>query len=190
MAAQRSSGTSPRVRSSGSPAGNDVPLLLTRRRPPYVVARRKWEQGCASRRRIRLAPQSVPWVSFVLSWKTVYDKNQYRKCRQLHAAEYCSFCLAVQRLMPRTSRPTTTWPWRFIGAEVRRVDSEFKAAYKLNPKSPRCCSIWRRPTAKPDTREEAVEHYDLYLSATPQLDGETRHKVDGYLAEARNTLAS
>ncbi len=37
---------------------------------------------------------------------------------------------------------------------------------------------------------EAIEYYDKYLSAAPSLDDDTRHKVDGYLAEARNTLAA
>lgn len=66
---------------------------------------------------------------------------------------------------------------------------EFKAAYQLSPK-PALLFNLAQAYRKAGHPREAIEHYDLYLSATPQLDGDMRHKVDGYLAEARNTLAS
>jgi len=66
---------------------------------------------------------------------------------------------------------------------------EFKAAYQLTPK-PGLLFNLAQAYRKAGHPREAIEYYDRYLSATPQLDGDTRHKVDGCLAEARNTLAA
>lgn len=66
---------------------------------------------------------------------------------------------------------------------------EFKAAYQLTAK-PGLLFNLAQAYRKAGHPREAIEYYDRYLSATPQIDGDTRHKVDGYLAEARNTLAA
>lgn len=66
---------------------------------------------------------------------------------------------------------------------------EFKTAYELVAK-PGLLFNLAQAYRKAGHPREAIEYYDRYLSATPQLDGDTRRKVDGYLAEARNTLAA
>ncbi len=66
---------------------------------------------------------------------------------------------------------------------------EFKAAYQITEK-PGLLFNLAQAYRKAGHPREAIEYYDRYLSATPQLDVDTRRKVDGYLAEARNTLAA
>lgn len=66
---------------------------------------------------------------------------------------------------------------------------EFQAAYKLM-QNPGLLFNLAQAYRKAGHPREAIEYYDLYLSATPQLNEEIRHKVDSYLAEARNTLAA
>ena len=66
---------------------------------------------------------------------------------------------------------------------------EFKAAYEREPKPGLLFNIAQcyRKAGHP---REAVDYYDRYLSSEPRMDTDTRRKVDGYLAEARNTLAA
>lgn len=66
---------------------------------------------------------------------------------------------------------------------------EFKAAYEIDRKPGLLFNIAQsyRKAGRP---RDAIQYYDQYLSSDPRLDTDTRRKVDGYLAEARNTLAS
>jgi tetratricopeptide (TPR) repeat protein len=66
---------------------------------------------------------------------------------------------------------------------------EFQAAYKIDARPALLFNIAQayRKAGRP---KEAIEYYDRYLEADPKIDAETRRKVDGYLAEARNTLAA
>lgn len=66
---------------------------------------------------------------------------------------------------------------------------EFKAAYEREAKPGLLFNIAQcyRKAGHP---REAVDYYDRYLSSEPRMDTDTRRKVDGYLAEARNTLAA
>lgn len=66
---------------------------------------------------------------------------------------------------------------------------EFQAAYEIEHKPGLLFNIAQsyRKAGRP---REAIAYYDQYLSSDPRLDTDTRRKVDGYLAEARNTLAS
>ncbi|MBL9009093.1 MAG: tetratricopeptide repeat protein [Myxococcales bacterium] len=66
---------------------------------------------------------------------------------------------------------------------------EFKAAHEREAKPGLLFNIAQcyRKAGHP---REAIEYYDRYLSSEPRLDNEMRKKVDGYLAEARNTLAA
>lgn len=66
---------------------------------------------------------------------------------------------------------------------------EFQAAYQL-VQNPGLLFNLAQAYRKAGHPREAIEYYDRYLSATPQLNEEVRHKVDSYLAEARNTLAA
>ncbi len=66
---------------------------------------------------------------------------------------------------------------------------EFKAAYERDPK-PGLLFNLAQSYRKAGHPREAIEYYDRYLSSEPKLDSEMRRKVDGYLAEARNTLAA
>jgi len=66
---------------------------------------------------------------------------------------------------------------------------EFKAAYAITPKSGLLFNL-AQAYRKAGHPREAIEYYDRYLSTSPQVDDDTRHKVDGYLTEARNTLAA
>lgn len=66
---------------------------------------------------------------------------------------------------------------------------EFKAAYEQLP-NPGLLFNLAQAYRKAGHPREAIEYYDRYLSAAPQLNEEMRHKVDSYLAEARNTLAA
>lgn len=66
---------------------------------------------------------------------------------------------------------------------------ELKAAYALEQKPILLFNI-AQAYRKSGHLREAIEYYDKYLSEEPQLDTETRRKVDGYLIEARNTLAA
>ncbi|HNN97179.1 MAG TPA: tetratricopeptide repeat protein [Pseudomonadota bacterium] len=66
---------------------------------------------------------------------------------------------------------------------------EFKAAYEREPK-PGLLFNLAQSYRKAGHPREAIEYYDRYLSSEPKLDNEMRRKVDGYLAEARNTLAA
>jgi tetratricopeptide (TPR) repeat protein len=64
---------------------------------------------------------------------------------------------------------------------------EFKAAYDLDPKPQLLFNI-AQAYRKAGHPREAIQYYDRYLGAEPRLDTDTRRKVDGYLAEAKNTL--
>jgi tetratricopeptide (TPR) repeat protein len=66
---------------------------------------------------------------------------------------------------------------------------EFKAAYEIEHKPGLLFNIAQsyRKAGRP---REAIAYYDQYLSSDPRLDTDTRRKVDGYLAEARNTLSA
>ena len=66
---------------------------------------------------------------------------------------------------------------------------EFKAAYEIDPKPGLLFNI-AQAYRKAGHPRDAIQYYDRYLSVEPRLDGDTRRKVDGYLAEARNTLAA
>jgi tetratricopeptide (TPR) repeat protein len=66
---------------------------------------------------------------------------------------------------------------------------ELKAAYALEPKPSLLFNI-AQAYRKSGHLREAIEYYDKYLTEDPQLDTDTRRKVDGYLIEARNTLAA
>lgn len=66
---------------------------------------------------------------------------------------------------------------------------EFQAAYQRMA-NPGLLFNLAQAYRKAGHPREAIEYYDRYLSATPQLHEEVRHKVDSYLAEARNTLAA
>ncbi len=66
---------------------------------------------------------------------------------------------------------------------------EFKAAYEREAKPGLLFNI-AQSYRKAGHPREAIEYYDRYLSSEPKLDNEMRRKVDGYLAEARNTLAA
>lgn len=66
---------------------------------------------------------------------------------------------------------------------------EFKAAYEQMP-NPGLLFNLAQAYRKAGHPREAIEYYDRYLSAAPQLNEEMRHKVDSYLAETRNTLAA
>ncbi len=66
---------------------------------------------------------------------------------------------------------------------------EVKAAYEQMP-NPGLLFNLAQAYRKAGHPREAIEYYDRYLSAAPQLNEEMRHKVDSYLAETRNTLAA
>lgn len=66
---------------------------------------------------------------------------------------------------------------------------EFKAAYEREAKPGLLFNI-AQSYRKAGHPREAIEYYDRYLSTEPKIDNEMRRKVDGYLAEARNTLAA
>lgn len=66
---------------------------------------------------------------------------------------------------------------------------EFKAAYEREAKPGLLFNI-AQSYRKAGHPREAIDYYDRYLSSEPKLDNEMRRKVDGYLAEARNTLAA
>lgn len=66
---------------------------------------------------------------------------------------------------------------------------EFKAAYDIEPRAGLLFNI-AQSYRKAGHPREAIQYYDRYLNADPRIDTETRRKVDGYLAEARNTLAA
>jgi tetratricopeptide (TPR) repeat protein len=66
---------------------------------------------------------------------------------------------------------------------------EFKAAYDIDPKPQLLFNI-AQAYRKAGHPREAIQYYDRYLSVNPGIDTDTRRKVDGYLAEARNTLAA
>ena len=66
---------------------------------------------------------------------------------------------------------------------------EFKAAYEREAKPGLLFNI-AQSYRKAGHLREAIEYYDRYLSSEPKLDNDMRKKVDGYLAEARNTLAA
>ena len=66
---------------------------------------------------------------------------------------------------------------------------EFKAAYEREAKPGLLFNI-AQSYRKAGRLREAIEYYDRYLSSEPKLDNDMRKKVDGYLAEARNTLAA
>lgn len=66
---------------------------------------------------------------------------------------------------------------------------EFKAAYEIDPKPGLLFNI-AQAYRKAGHPRDAIQYYDRYLSVEPRLDTDTRRKVDGYLAEARNTLAA
>ena len=121
----------------------------------------------------------------------MYDKNQPRNIRQLLCAAGVLFIL-LGSATAHAQDFKTHYDLALALYQAQKFEEsipEFKAAYKLNPK-PALLFNLAQAYRKAGHPREAVEHYDMYLSATPQLDGETRHKVDGYLAEARNTLAS
>ena len=122
----------------------------------------------------------------------MYDKNQYRSVRQLLCTAAGVLFLLLGSATAHAQDFKTHYDLALALYQAQKFEEsipEFKAAYKLNPK-PALLFNLAQAYRKAGHPREAVEHYDLYLSATPQLDGETRHKVDGYLAEARNTLAS
>ena len=122
----------------------------------------------------------------------MYDKNQYRSVRQLLCAAAGVLFILLGSATAHAQDFKTHYDLALALYQAQKFEEsipEFKAAYTLNPK-PALLFNLAQAYRKAGHPREAVEHYDLYLSATPQLDGETRHKVDGYLAEARNTLAS
>jgi len=66
---------------------------------------------------------------------------------------------------------------------------EFKAAYDLDPR-PGLLFNLAQSYRKAGHLREAIQYYDRYLTSDPRIDTDTRRKVDGYLAETRNTLAA
>lgn len=122
----------------------------------------------------------------------MYKKNQHRKiCPLLFAAAGVLFIL-FGGATAHAQDFKTRYDLALALYQAQKFEEsipEFKAAYQINPK-PALLFNLAQAYRKAGHPREAIEHYDLYLSATPQLDGETRHKVDGYLAEARNTLAA
>jgi tetratricopeptide (TPR) repeat protein len=66
---------------------------------------------------------------------------------------------------------------------------EFQAAYKIDPRAGLLFNI-AQSYRKAGHPREAIQYYDRYLTSDPRIDTDTRRKVDGYLAEARNTLAA
>lgn len=66
---------------------------------------------------------------------------------------------------------------------------EFKAAYDLDARPGLLFNI-AQSYRKAGHPRDAIQYYDRYLTSDPRIDTDTRRKVDGYLAEARNTLAA
>jgi tetratricopeptide (TPR) repeat protein len=66
---------------------------------------------------------------------------------------------------------------------------EFKAAYDIDPRAGLLFNI-AQSYRKAGHPRDAIQYYDRYLTSDPRIDTDTRRKVDGYLAEARNTLAA
>ncbi len=66
---------------------------------------------------------------------------------------------------------------------------EFQAAYEVEARPGLLFNI-AQAYRKAGHPREALQYYERYLTSDPQIDSETRHKVDGYVTEARNTLAA
>lgn len=120
------------------------------------------------------------------------DKNHFWRIRQL----LCGLAVGLVFLLGSATAYAQDFKTHYDLAlalyQAQKFEEsipEFQAAYKLSPK-PALLFNLAQAYRKAGHPREAIEHYDQYLSSTPQLDVEMRHKVDGYLAEARNTLAS
>ena len=104
----------------------------------------------------------------------------------------CLLCMLVGSRPAHADDFKTRYDLALALYQAQRFDDsipEFKAAYDLIPKPGLLFNI-AQAYRKAGHPREAIEYYDRYLSAEPELDGDTRHKVDSYLMEARNTLAA
>jgi tetratricopeptide (TPR) repeat protein len=105
-------------------------------------------------------------------------------------------CLLCAALWPLSAAQASDYKTHYELAmalyQAQKFDEaipEFKAAYEREAKPGLLFNIAQcyRKAGHP---REAIDYYDRYLSSEPRLDNEMRKKVDGYLAEARNTLAA
>lgn len=114
------------------------------------------------------------------------------KCRRI-ALWVCLICVGLWPLqVAQAGDYKTHYDLAMALYQAQKFDDaipEFKAAYEREAKPGLLFNIAQcyRKAGHP---REAIDYYDRYLSSEPRIDNEMRKKVDGYLAEARNTLAA
>lgn len=115
-----------------------------------------------------------------------------------HSPVSCALLLFLALALPALARPVHASDFKTnydLGVALYQAQKyeesipSFQAAYALEPKPGILFNI-AQAYRKSGHLREAIQYYDKYLSVDPQIDGDTRKKVDGYLLEARTTLAA
>ena len=115
-----------------------------------------------------------------------------------HSPVSCALLLLLAIALPALARPALANDFKTnydLGVALYQAQKyeesipSFQAAYALEPKPGILFNI-AQAYRKSGHLREAIQYYDKYLSVDPQIDGDTRKKVDGYLLEARTTLAA